>query len=130
MELVTARGEPASTSGPPNSTAGTCWTTFSGTMGLIQHNGTRRWPCWPVLCQGAKRGLSHRPRQGAERSRCPRVPVLRGGKGRRSRRHNVGWMGLQRRLLREQGDKCVERRSRGIDCYICRIQADGGGIRR
>ena len=66
MELVTTRGEPASTAGSPNSTPGTCWTTFSGTMGLIRLNGTRRWPCWPAFCQGAKRGLSHRPRQGPE----------------------------------------------------------------
>ena len=30
----------------------------------------------------------------------------------------------------EHGDKCVERRSRGIHRYICRIQADGGHIKR
>ena len=100
MEPVTARGEPASTAGPPTSTPGTCWTTFSGTMGLIRVNGTTRWPCWPALCKGAKRGLSHRPKQSPERLRCPRVPVLREGKERRSRRHNVGRMGLRRRLLR------------------------------
>ena len=73
-------------------------------MGLIQLNGTRRWPCWPALCQEAKQGLSHRPRRGPERLRCPRVPVLREGKERRSRRHSVGQLGLrhcvERRLLR------------------------------
>ena len=104
MELVTAGGKPASTAGPPTSTPGTRWTTFSGTMGLIQHNGTRRWPCWPALCQEARRGPSRRPRRGPERSRCPRVPALQGGKQRRSRRHSLGQLGLwhsvERRLLR------------------------------
>ena len=79
---------------------GTCWTTFTGTMGQIRLQGTERWPCWPALCQGAKRGLSYRPRQGPERLRCPRGPVLREGKERRSWRHNVGRIGLRRRLLR------------------------------
>ena len=100
MELVLARGEPASTAGPPTSTPGTCWTTFNWTMGLIRLNGTRRWPCWPALCQEAKRGLSHRPWQGPQRLRCPQVPVLRERKERRSRRHSVGRMGVRRRLLR------------------------------
>ena len=68
--------------------------------GAVRLNETRRWPCWPASCQGAKWGLSHRPRQGPERLRCPRVPVLRKGKERCSRRHSVGRMGLRRRLLR------------------------------
>ena len=56
MGLVTARGKPASTAGPPTSTPRTCWTTSSGTMRLIRHNGTRRWPCWPALCREARQG--------------------------------------------------------------------------
>ena len=94
MELVTARGGPVSTAGPPTPTAGTCLTPLSGTMGLIRLNGTRQWSCCPALCQGAKRGLSHWSRQGPERLRCPQVPVLQGGKGRHSWQHSVGRVGL------------------------------------
>ena len=95
MGLVTAHGKPASTAGPPNSTPRTCWTTSSGTMRLIRHNGTRRWPCWPALCREARRGRSHRPRRGPQRSCCPRVPALQRGEGRRSRRRNLEQLGLQ-----------------------------------
>ena len=98
--LVTARGKPASTAGPPTSTPRTRWTTSSGTMRLIRYNGTRRWPCWPALCREARRGLLHRPRRGPERSRCPRVPALRGGKERRSQRHSLGQLGLRHRVKR------------------------------
>ena len=100
LELVAARGEAASTAGPTTSTPGTCWTTCCGIMGPTRLNGIRRWPCWPASRPEAERGLSHRPKQGPERPRCPREPVLRGGKGHRSRRHKVGRMGLRRRLLR------------------------------
>ena len=103
MGLVTARGKPASTAGLPTYTPRTCLTTSSGTRWLIQHNGTRGWPCWPALCREARRGLSHRPRRGPERSRYPRVPALQGGKERRSQRHSLGQLGLrhsvERRLL-------------------------------
>ena len=71
MGLVTAHGKLARTAGLPTSTPRTRWTTSSGTMRLIRRNGTRRWPCWLALCQGARRGLSRRPRRGPERSRCP-----------------------------------------------------------
>ena len=104
MGLVTARGKPASTAAPPTSTPRTCWTTFGGTMRLIRYNGTRRWPWWLALCREARRGLSHRPRRGPGRSRCPQVPALQGGKERRSQRHSLGQLGLrrsvERRLLR------------------------------
>ena len=95
MGLVTAHGKLASTAGPPTSTPRTCWTTSSGTMRLIRHNGTRRWPCWLALCRRARRGLSRRPRRGPERSCCPRVPALRKSEGRRSRRRNLEQLGLQ-----------------------------------
>ena len=93
--LVTARGEPASTAGPPTSGPRTCWTTSSGTMRLIRRNGTRRWPGWLALCRGARRGRSHWPRRGPKRSCCPRVPALRRSEERRSRRRNLEQLGLQ-----------------------------------
>ena len=95
MGLVTARGKPGSTAGPPTSTPRTRWTTSSGTMRLIWRNGTRRWPCWLALCRGARQGRSRRPRRGPERSCCPRVPALRRSKERRSRRRNLEQLGLQ-----------------------------------
>ena len=95
MGLVTAHGELASTAGQPTSTPRTCCTTSSGTMRLIRRNGTRRWPCWPALCRGARRGLSRRPRRGPERSCCPRVPALRRSAGRRRRQRDLERLGLQ-----------------------------------
>ena len=90
---------------PPTSTPGTSWTTFSGTMGLIQLNGTRQWPRWPALCEEAKRGLSHRPRRGPGRSRCTRVPVLRGGQGasQSAAQHGAGGSAAQRRATTSTG---------------------------
>ena len=95
MGLVTAHGNLARTAGLPTSAPRTCWTTSSGTMRLIRRKGTRRWPCWLALCRGARRGLSRRPRQGLERSRCPRVPAVRRSAGRRRRRHDLERLGLQ-----------------------------------
>ena len=118
MGLVTARGKPASTAGPPTSTPRTRWTISSGTLRLIRHNGTRRWPCWPALCREARRGLSHRPRRGPERSRCPQVPALWGGKERRSQRHSLGQLCL--RLSVEQ------RLLRGAQQQVCPGEAAGG----
>ena len=95
MGLVTARGELASTAGPPTSTPRTGWTTFSGSMRLIRRNGTRRWPCWLAFCLGARQGRSRRPTRGPERSCCPRVPALRRCEERRSWRRNLEQLGLQ-----------------------------------
>ena len=95
MGLVTAHGKLARTAGLPTSNPRTCWTTSSGTMQMIQRNRTRRWPCWLALCRGARRGLSRRPRQGPERSRCPRVPALWRSQGPRCQRHDLERSGLQ-----------------------------------
>ena len=44
---------------------------------------------------GGQAGRPRRPRRGPERSCCPRVPALRRGEERRSRRCNLGQLGLQ-----------------------------------
>ena len=122
MGLVAARGEPASSAVPLTSTPGTFWTTYCGIMGLTELNGTKRWPCWPALCPQAKRGLSHRPNQSPERSRCPRGPVLRRRKGHRNWQRTVERAGLRQRLLRGargQVRQAVEPRDRPL-CLLDR----------
>ena len=69
------------------------------------------------IMPGGQAGLLHRPKQGPERSRCPRAPVLRGGKGHRSRQHRVGRVGVRQRLLRGargQVRRAVEPRDRPL----------------